>query len=77
MTTYRKRCEHCQHAYDATLDRSRFCSDVCRATAYKAAQRVKLTTSLDLLRRMSAALSAGADAQALAELRREAERLLN
>lgn len=76
MASYKKHCEFCGQYYDAYLERSRFCRDVCRVRANREKQSKQNKLIRDLLAEQTAAIEAGADPTVLLEIHRRATRLL-
>ncbi|MBT2523268.1 hypothetical protein [Arthrobacter sp. ISL-28] len=71
-------CQICGSTFEASRVDAVQCSQACRQSAFRARQAVVSAhnaAAADLLRRQTAALSAGADPVALAAIAREAETL--
>ncbi|WP_346960750.1 hypothetical protein [uncultured Arthrobacter sp.] len=69
-------CRHCGRAFTAKRVDAEYCGTACRVTVHRQRRDAQRRAALDLLARQSEALASGADEAVLAELAREARRLL-
>lgn len=76
MNTYTFTCRVCGREFEAQREDARHCSGRCRAAAHRKRTAERKAAAHDLLERMTEALASGADAATLAELQRQAARLL-